>query len=370
MSIPFIDLSSQQSLIRDRIESAISLIFDHNDYVMGKSVFDLEDKLSLYSGSKHVITCSSGSIGLLLCLLSQGLKSGDAVFVPSFTFIATAEAVLLAGGIPVFVDVDESSFNISADDFSRAIFDAKRQGLTPKVVIPVDLFGLIADYASIEDIASSNGITVISDICQSFGSSRNGLKTGNFGLMSVTSFYPAKPLGCYGNGGAIFTNDDATFDLLKSLRSHGSGTDRLHNVRVGINGCLDTIQAAILLVKLSIFEEELKKRQVIASRYKEGLKNVIFQHVPTTDISVFSQYSFLVKNRDDLQSFLAESGIPTMVYYRTPVHRQQAYSSYCDYRKFPVSDMLSEHIISLPMHAYLSNDTQDFIIDKVNKFTK
>ncbi len=367
MTIPFIDLAAQQKHIRPKINKAIAEVLDSGQYIMGKQVAELEEKLASFAGTKHALSCSSGTSALILCLMAQHVTKNDAVFVPSFTFIATAESVLLAGGTPVVVDVEPDTFNMSPADLKLAINDAKARGLNPKIVMPVDLFGLMAKYDEINKIAAENNMVVIADSCQSFGAAQNGKRAGSMGLMTSTSFFPAKPLGCYGDGGAIFTDSDEMVELIKSFRIHGMGSDRYENIRIGINGRLDTMQAAILLVKMSVFEEELQLRQTVAARYRAGIKNVKHQVIEEGNFSAYAQYSLLTEKRDELQAKLKDAGIPSMIYYPIPIHRQAAYVSYCDYRKFPVSDMLSEKIISLPMHPYLEKDTQDFIISKVNE---
>lgn len=366
-NIPFIDLKAQQAVIRTKLDTAIAKVLDSGMYIMGSEISELEARLADFSGAKYVLSCSSGTSALYLCLMAIGVNKNDAVFVPSFTFIATAESVLLAGATPVVVDVKEDTFLMDADDLQKAIADAKAKGLNPKVVIPVDLFGLPADYDRIGKIAKENNMVVISDNCQGYGSVMRGKKAGTFGDLSATSFFPAKPLGCYGDGGAVFTDNEKYVELLKSYRVHGMGADRYENVRIGINGRLDTIQAAILLVKMDILADEINKRQVVAKRYREGIKNAVHQRIPDGLTSAWAQYSILVDNRDNVQAQLKKQGIPTMVYYPIPVHKQKAYVSYAQDRAFPVSDMLSQRILSLPMHPYLDEKTQDFIITEVNK---
>ena len=367
MSIPFIDLAAQQKCIRPQLDEAIAKVLDSGQYIMGKPVAELEEKLASFAGTKYAVSCASGTCALVLCLLAQHIKANDAVFVPSFTFIATAESVLLAGATPVVVDVEPDTFNMSPTDLKLAIKQAKERGLNPKVVMPVDLFGLMANYEEINKIAAENGMVVIADACQGFGASYKGKRAGSMGLLTSTSFFPAKPLGCYGDGGAVFTDSDEMVELVRSFRIHGMGSDRYENIRVGVNGRLDTLQAAILLVKLSVFEEELQKRQAVAARYRAGIKNVSHQVIAEGNFSAFAQFSFVTDKRDELQNHLKEAEIPSMIYYPIPVHRQKAYASYCDYREYPVSDMLSKKIISLPMHPYLDEATQDFIIAKVNE---
>ena len=365
-SIPFIDLAAQQKFLRPKIDAAIAKVLDSGHYIMGQEVTDLEAKLAEFTGAKHALVCSSGTSALVLAMMVLGVKKGDAVFVPTFTFIATAEAVILAGGTPVMVDVRKDTFLIDAEDLKKAILWAKEQGLTPKLVMPVDLFGLTADYDKIGAIAKENGMQIVCDGCQSFGAAFGNKRVGTLGAISATSFFPAKPLGCYGDGGALFTDSDESLELMKSFRVHGMGADRYENVRIGINGRLDTIQAAILLVKMTVLEEELKKRDEIATKYREGIKNASHQHIPTGCKSAWAQYSMLVENRDKVQAALKEKGIPTMIYYPIPIHRQKAYEALASGREFPVSDMLSQKILSVPMHPYLDSETQGYIIDAMN----
>ena len=365
-NIPFIDLAAQQKLLRPQIEAAISKVLDSGHYIMGQEVTDLEAKLAEFTGAKHALVCSSGTSALVLAMMVLGVKKGDAVFVPTFTFIATAEAVILAGGTPVMVDVRKDTFLMDDEDLKKAILWAKEQGLTPKLVVPVDLFGLAADYDKISAIAKENGMQVVCDACQSFGAAVGNKRIGTLGAISATSFFPAKPLGCYGDGGALFTDSDENLELMKSFRVHGMGADRYENVRIGINGRLDTIQAAILLVKMTVLEDELKKRDEVATKYREGIKKAIHQHIPQGYKSAWAQYSMLVENRDKVQAALKEKGIPTMIYYPLPIHRQKAYEMFAIGREFPVSDMLSQKILSVPMHPYLDSKTQGYIIDAMN----
>ena len=365
-SIPFIDLAAQQKFLRPQIDAAIAKVLDSGHYIMGQEVTDLETKLAEFTGAKHALVCSSGTSALVLAMMVLGVKKGDAVFVPTFTFIATAEAVILAGGTPVMVDVRKDTFLMDAEDLKKAILWAKEQGLTPKLVMPVDLFGLTADYDKIGAIAKENGMQIVCDGCQSFGAAFGNKRVGTLGAISATSFFPAKPLGCYGDGGALFTDSDESLELMKSFRVHGMGADRYENVRIGINGRLDTIQAAILLVKMTVLEEELKKRDEIATKYREGIKNASHQHIPTGCKSAWAQYSMLVENRDKVQAALKEKGIPTMIYYPIPIHRQKAYEALAGGRDFPVADMLSQKILSVPMHPYLDSETQGYIIDAMN----
>lgn len=366
--IPFIDLQAQQNTIREKIDAAIAKVLDSGHYIMGEEIAELEQRLADYSGVKYALSCSSGTSALVLCLMALGVQKNDAVFVPSFTFIATAEAVLLAGATPVIVDVTKDTFNMDSENLKEAIALAKSKGLNPKAIMPVDLFGLPADYDTIGKIAKTEGMIVISDTCQGYGSILNGKKSGAFGDMSATSFFPAKPLGCYGDGGAIFTDNPEYVELLKSYRVHGMGIDRYENVRIGINGRLDTMQAAILLVKMDILEKEMEMRQKVAERYRNGITNAFHQRIPEGCSSAWAQYSMLVDvDRNKLQADLKEVGIPSMVYYPIPVHKQKAYVEYAFGRELPVSEELAKRIISLPMHPYLDEKTQDYIIAEFNK---
>jgi dTDP-4-amino-4,6-dideoxygalactose transaminase len=309
---------------------------------------------------------------LVLVLMAKGIGPGDAVICPSFTFCATAEVVALLGATPVFADVDEATFNIDPGSLERAIAKARRLGLKPKAVIPVDLFGLPADHDAIAAIAAAESIFILDDAAQSFGATYHGRPLGTFGLATSTSFFPAKPLGCYGDGGAIFTDDDDLAALLVSLRVHGqNAADKYDNVRVGLTGRLDTMQAAVLLEKLKIFPDEIGARNAAAERYGNALGNVAgVPRVPEGHTSVWAQYTIRVEpgRRAALVAALKDDGIPTAIYYPKPLHRQTAYER-CPYAEggLPVSDRLAEEVISLPMHAYLDEPTQDRIIDAVQR---
>jgi dTDP-4-amino-4,6-dideoxygalactose transaminase len=318
------------------------------------------------------VSCASGTDALVLVLMAKGIGPGDAVVCPSFTFCATAEVVALLGATPVFADVDEATFNIDPNSLERAIAKAKRLGLKPRAVIPVDLFGLPADYDRIAAIAAAENIFILDDAAQAFGATYHGRPLGTFGLATSTSFFPAKPLGCYGDGGAIFTDDDELAALLVSLRVHGqSTTDKYDNVRVGLTGRLDTIQAAVLLEKLKIFPDEIAARNTAAERYNNALGNVAgVPRVPEGYTSVWAQYTIRVEpgRRAELAAALRAEGIPTAIYYPKPLHRQTAYER-CPYAEggLPVSDRLADEVISLPIHAYLDEPTLDRIIDAVQR---
>jgi dTDP-4-amino-4,6-dideoxygalactose transaminase len=367
--LPFIDVAAQRRRLGSKLDEAIARVTDHCQFIMGPEVKALEAELAAFCGARHAISCASGTDALVLVLMGKGIGPGDAVFCPAFTFCATAEVVALLGATPVFVDVDATTFNINPASLESAIATAKRLGLAPKMVIPVDLFGLPAEYDVIAGIAESEDLFVLDDAAQAFGATYKGRSIGVLTHATATSFFPAKPLGCYGDGGAIFTDDDDLAATLKSLRVHGEGTNRYDNVRIGITGRLDTIQAAVLIEKLKIFPDEIVARHRVAERYANALGNlVIVPRVPQHSTSVWAQYTIrLVPGmRERFATSLKAAGIPTAVYYPKPVNRQEAY------RHFPVvdggvpvSEQLAEEVISLPMHAYLDTATQDRIVEAV-----
>ena len=369
--IPFIDLAAQRKRLGPEIDAAVARVMTHCQFIMGPEVRELEIKLADFCGARHAISCASGTDALVLVLMAKGVGAGDAVFCPSFTFCATAEAAALVGATPMFVDVDAETFNIDSNSLGRAIATTKKQGLKPKAVIPVDLFGLPADHDGLRKVADAEKLFVLDDAAQAFGATYKGKKLGRFGLATAASFFPAKPLGCYGDGGAIFTDDDALAAIIKSIRVHGEGADRYDNVRIGMTGRLDTIQAAVLLEKLKIFPEEIEARQRIAARYAAALADIaIVPRVPAGYASVWAQYTIrLAKGRrGPLAEALKAEGIPTAVYYAKPLHRQQAYKAYpvAD-GGLPVTERLADEVISLPMHAYLDEPTQDRIVDAVRR---
>jgi len=341
-------------------------VLAHGQYILGPEVRLLEADLAGFCGAKHVVSCSNGTDALALILRARGIKAGDAVFCPSFTFAATAEVVVWFGATPVFVDVLPDTFNIDPASLERAVATAKQLGLKPACVIPVDLFGQPADYDAIEPLCSKHKLWILSDAAQSFGATYKHRKIGTIGLATATSFFPAKPLGCYGDGGAIFTDDPDLADLLRSLRMHGQGVDKYDNARVGINGRLDTIQAAILIEKLKIFSDEIEKRQIVVRRYNEGLQDVaVVPRVLDACVSTWAQYTIKVRDgrRDPVATALKEQGIPSAIYYPKPLHRQTAYRDYPSAGNgLPVSDAIAAEVLSLPMHPYLAPDLQDRII--------
>ncbi|HYC02700.1 MAG TPA: DegT/DnrJ/EryC1/StrS aminotransferase family protein [Azospirillaceae bacterium] len=369
--IPFIDLAAQRRRLGSGLDQAIARVLDHGAFILGPEVQELESRLAAFSGARHAIGCANGTDALVLALMAMGIGPGCAVIVPSFTFAATAEAVALVGAVPLFVDVREDSFNLDAEALPQAIDKAKSLGLCPAAVIAVDLFGHPADYPAIEAACAASGLQLIADAAQSFGASLHGRRVGTFGRLTTTSFFPAKPLGCYGDGGALFTDDDDLATLLRSLRFHGKGADKYDNVRVGLNSRLDTLQAAILLEKLSIFEDELSRRDAVARRYDHGLEGAVATpRVHPEAASAWAQYTIRVapERRDGLIRQLAAAGVPTALYYPTPLHRQTAYRHHPRARAdLPVSDALAASVLSLPMHPYLEPSVQDRIITAIRE---
>ncbi len=372
--ICFIDLQAQKDYLGTRISDAIQRVLDHGHYIMGPEIFELERQLSNFSGAKHVLTCSNGTDALLLILMAKGIKPGDAVLVPGFTFAATAEVVANLGATPIFLDVLPDTFNLNPAEIGKGMQLAKSLNLTPRAVIAVDLFGQPADYETIEKECQKYDLWLLADAAQSFGASFKGRKVGTIGLATATSFYPAKPLGCYGDGGAIFTDNDELAEILKSLRIHGQGSHRYDCARIGMNGRLDTLQAAILLEKLAIFAEEIVQREKIAARYHEAFKGLVqVQKVLPQIQSVWAQYTIILEKgrRDRIVQALSEKGIPTAVHYPKPLHFQPAYCGFpCSGGSFgnesknslPVAEDLAERVLSLPMHPYLSTISQERII--------
>src|SRR3984885_5682943 len=368
--VPFIDVAAQRRRLGASIDEAVSRVLAHCLFINGPEVTQLEAALAAFSGAKHVVTCASGTDALLMVLMAKGVGPGDAVLCPSFTFCATGEAVALTGATPVFVDVDEATFNIDPASLTRGIATARQRELKPRAVIPVDLFGQSADHDAIGAIAAAEGLFVLDDAAQGFGASYKGRRLGTFGLATATSFFPAKPLGCYGDGGAIFTDDAELAATLRSVRVHGQGSDKYDNVRLGLTGRLDTVQAAVLIEKLKIFEDEIAARNKVAERYAQGLGNVVtVPRLASGCTSVWAQYTIRLPqgcDRDGFAAALKAQGVPTAIYYPKSMHQQTAY------RDFPVAEgglgtceKLSADVISLPMHAYLDEATQGRVIAAV-----
>jgi dTDP-4-amino-4,6-dideoxygalactose transaminase len=363
-AIPFIDLQAQRQRLGEPLNRAIAAAVEGGAWILGPQVAELEQKLAAFAGVKHCVTCANGTDALLLVLRAWDIGPGDAVFVPAFTFAASAEVVALAGASPVFVDVLEDTYNMDPASLEAAIALVKRDGkLRPKAVMPVDLFGQPADYRTLEPIVRRAGLKMLCDTAQGFGATLDGRVTGSIGDAAATSFFPAKPLGCYGDGGAIFTNDGELDSLLRSLRMHGQGVDKYENVRIGMNSRLDTIQAAILIEKLKIFAEEIELREKVARRYNHALgksNRIRVPHVIAGAQSTWAQYTIQVPDRDRLQNELKAKGIPTAVYYPIPLSRQRGYAAYPS-APAPVSDRICKTVVSLPMHPYLETSVQDRI---------
>jgi dTDP-4-amino-4,6-dideoxygalactose transaminase len=362
-----LDLAAQPGPLGDRIDRAIQRVMEHGRFIMGPEVFELEERLADFCGAPHAISCSSGTDALLLALMAWGVGAGDAVFVPAFTFAASAEVVVLAGATPVFVDVDPVTFNLDVASLEAAA--STQHGLRPAGVIAVDLFGQPADYHAIRALASDHGMWVLSDAAQSFGSTLDGRGAGTYADAVATSFFPTKPLGCYGDGGAVFTADDDLAERIRSLRIHGQGEHAYDHPRVGINGRLDTIQAAVLLQKLDLLGEEIEARQRLAGRYSAELAGVaVTPAIGDGRTSAWAQYTVQLDGRDAVAAHLAGEGVPTAVYYPTPVHRQPAYSDFpVAPRGLPVAESVSQRVLSLPIHPYLSDGGQRRVIDALQR---
>jgi UDP-2-acetamido-2-deoxy-ribo-hexuluronate aminotransferase len=371
--VPFIDIAAQRRRLGRSIDEAVGRVLAHCQFINGPEVGELEAALAAFCGARHAVSCASGTDALLMVLMAKGVGPGDAVLCPSFTFCATGEAVALTGATPVFVDVDDATFNIDVASLKRGIATAKRLGLKPRAIIAVDLFGQSADYDAIGAVAEADGLFVLDDAAQSFGASYRGRRLGGFGVITATSFFPAKPLGCYGDGGAIFTDDASLAETLRSIRVHGQGSDKYDNVRLGLTARLDTVQAAVLLEKLKIFDEEIAARNKAAALYAQGLGNVVtVPHLASGATSVWAQYTIRLPDgtdRDGFASALKAQGIPTAIYYPKSMHQQAAYRDYpvAD-GGLSVSERLSSDVISLPMHAYLDETTQERIIRAVRGY--
>jgi dTDP-4-amino-4,6-dideoxygalactose transaminase len=365
----FIDLAAQRERLGDSVERAIIAVLNHGQFVLGPEVAELERQLAAFCGARHCISCANGTDALLLALMAEGVGPGDAVFVPAFTFVATVEVAVLAGATPVFVDVRPDSFNLDVKSLEAAIGEAKKRGLKPRCVIPVDLYGQPADYDAISEIAEAHGLLVIADAAQSFGASLAGNKVGTLAAYTATSFYPSKPLGGYGDGGAVFTNDDDRAARLLALRNHGKGPGRLDTDYLGLNSRLDSIQAAILLEKLRLFPGEILARQKTADRYNEGLASVAkVPELMAGARSVWAQYTIVTEDRDALAKACREAGVPTAIHYASALN---CLPPYRETPKAPTglgkAEWLAKRVISLPMHPYLSAEAQDLIVAVVRQ---
>lgn len=367
--IPFNDLAAQRRRIGPSMDAAMRRVLDHGQFILGPEVAELERRLAEFCGARHAVTCANGTDALVLGLMLKGVGPGDAVVCPAFTFAATAEAVVLRGATPVFADADPDTFCLDPASAEAAVRTAERAGLRPAGMIPVDLFGLPADYDALEAVARPRGMWILCDAAQSFGAAYRGRRAGTLGDLTSTSFFPAKPLGCYGDGGALFVEDDADAELLRSLRVHGKGRDKYDNVRIGLNSRLDTLQAAVLLEKLAVFEAEIDARGRIAARYAAALADVVpVPRVPEGRRSVWAQYTLVLDGgrRDAVADRLKAAGVPTAIYYPVPLHRQTAYrDAPVAGNGLPVSERLAREVLSLPMHPDLDEPTQDRIVAAV-----
>lgn len=367
----FIDLDKQYRMIKPILLQKIEELLDSGKYIMGPQIDELEGMLADYTNRRYAISVSSGTDALLIPLMAYGIGAGDAVFVPSFTFFATAEVVSMLGATPVFVDIDSDTFNIDINDLVRKIEGVKLEGkLVPKMIIPVDLFGLLPDYNQIDDVASRYKLLVMEDGAQSFGGEYNGIKSCKFGDVSATSFYPAKPLGAYGDGGAIFTDDEDLSGIIKSIRVHGQGEDKYNNVRIGVNGRLDTIQAVVLIEKMKLLEEEMEGRNRVANLYGNYISKVKTPVIASGYKSAWAQYSVLAESKEQravIMNRLRENNIPSVIYYPKPLHLQDAFS-YLGYRlgDLPVTELICDRIFSLPMHPYLEEKDIKYISELIN----
>jgi UDP-2-acetamido-2-deoxy-ribo-hexuluronate aminotransferase len=368
LNIPFVDLKAQYSQLKPEIDAGIQRVLDHGRFILGPEVEAFEAELAAYVGASHVVSCANGTDALILALMAENIGPGDAVFIPSFTFTATAETVLLVGATPVFVDVDEENFLIDHADLENkiAVVNAAAQ-LIPRAVIPVDLFGLPADYSRLSDIAAAHGLFLLADAAQSLGGKYHGRAVGSLAPATATSFFPAKPLGCYGDGGALLTDDAARAELWRSLRGHGTGKAKYDVVRIGLNSRLDTLQAAVLLAKLGTFDAEIEARERLAKKYEAALGNSVKTPPrPGGMRSAWAQYTIQTDDRDRLKSRLDDKGVPSAIYYPLPMHLQTAYRAYGDGEgSLPVAERLSKSVLSLPMHGYMDDATAEHICEAV-----
>jgi UDP-2-acetamido-2-deoxy-ribo-hexuluronate aminotransferase len=366
--IPFIDLKTQYKRIENDVDAAIKRVLEHGRYILGPEVGELECQLAGFAGTKYCIGCSSGTDALLMSLMAYGAGPGDAIFTTPFTFFATAETIALTGATTVFVDIDPDTYNLNPEKLSEAIKATIAEGkLTPKGIIPVDLFGLSADYDKIMPIAEEHGLFVIQDACQGLGAEYNGKVAPSMGHVGATSFYPAKPLGGYGDSGAVFTDDEKLHELMRSILVHGQSSDKYNNVRIGLNARMDTIQAAILLEKLKLFPEEIALRQQVAKTYGELLDGVVkTPYIPENSKSVWAQYSVQSERRTEIQAALQANDIPCACFYPIPLHLQTAFAN-LGYAKgdMPVSESVASKIFSLPMHPYLDTESIKIIADVI-----
>lgn len=370
--IPFIDLLAQRARIKDRLDAAVAKVLDEGRYILGPEVTELEGKLSEFAGIGRTLSCANGTDAILIPLMAWGIGPGDAVFVPSFTFASTAEVVVLAGASPVFVDIDPDTYNMAPESLAAAIQEVERKGeLTPRAVIAVDLFGQPADYRALAPLVREHGLKLISDCAQGFGSTLDGKAALHWADALTVSFYPAKPLGAYGDGGAVLCKDDTLFDVMKSVRVHGEGASRYEYARIGLNSRLDTIQAAILLAKLEVFADEIQMRQSVADQYAAGFGNVIkCPRVIDGGQSTWAQYTVEVDDRDAFRDHMASHGVPTAIYYPIPLHNHAPYAVYpAAPAGLPVAEAAARRVVSLPMHPDMPDEDIRQVVAAVTDFS-
>ena len=368
MNIAFVDLKAQQKRIASSLDARLKKVLAGGQYILGPEVGELEGVLAGFAGAKHCVAVSNGTDALRIALMAWGVGPGDAVFLPAFTYTATAEVVLLSGAEPVYVDVDEADYNLDLGDLARRLAVVRKAGkLRPRVVLAVDLFGQPADYVALNRFAEAEGLLVLADGAQSYGASREGRRVGTLAAVTATSFFPSKPLGCYGDGGALLTGDDELAAAYRSIRAHGQGKDKYEIVRLGMNARLDSLQAAVLLAKMEIFPDEIGRRNRVARLYGERLANhVVTPMVAASAESVWAQYTIRVDDRDGVQRRLKEKGVPTQIYYPKPMHLQEAYrQADCGEGALPVSERLAKHVLALPMHPYLQDAEIDHVAEAV-----
>jgi len=368
VNIAFVDLKAQQARIATSLDARLKKVLAGGQYILGPEVAELEGVLADFAGARHCIAVSNGTDALRIALMAWGVGPGDAVFLPAFTYTATAEVVLLAGAEPVYVDVDEADYNLDLADLKRRVAAVRQAGrFRPRVVVAVDLFGQPADYAALNAYALAEGLLVLADGAQSYGAERDGTRVGSLAAVTATSFFPSKPLGCYGDGGAILTDDDGLAGAYRSIRAHGQGRDKYEIVRLGMNARLDSLQAAVLLAKMEVFPDEIERRNQVAERYSRRLANhVVTPNVAPGTLSVWAQYTIRVNDRDGVQHRLKAKGVPTQIYYPKPMHLQEAYRrADCEEGTLPVSERLAKHVLALPMHPYLQEAEIDYIADAV-----
>jgi len=367
--IPFIDLQAQRARLGGRIDAAIERVLEHGRFILGPEVAELEDQLARYCGVAHAVGCSSGTDALVLALMARQIGPGDAVLVPSFTFPGTAEVAALLGATPVFVDVLPDTFNVDPARLADGLDAARGAGLVPRALIAVDLFGQPAEYDAIEPACRDHDLVLVVDAAQSLGAAWGDRRAGAIGDLAAASFFPSKPLGCYGDGGAVFTGDHELAGTVRSLRSHGQGAHKYDTVRVGLNARLDTIQAAIVLAKLTIFDEELEARRRVAARYATSLGDAVtVPVVRPAATSAWAQYTVQADDRDSVMESLNDAGVPTAVHYPKPLHRQPAYTSFPTATGgLPVAEQIGDRVLSLPMHPYLDEETQAVVVAAVQR---